>query len=86
MTKEDIKTKGLKTWYVKDKKSGKYISTKYDGSYEFVDEPYIFCMSLECLHKHLTTPHYFHYRKDGKEITNIISPPLDINDLEIIEA
>ena len=82
MSIEDIKAKGLKAWYVKDKKSGKFISY----SYEFLDEPYLFCMSLECLHKHLTTPHYFHYRKDGKEITNIISTPLDINDLEIIEA
>lgn len=54
MSAEDIKTKGLKTWYVKDKKSGKYISTKYDGSYEFVDEPYIFCMSIECLRNGLT--------------------------------
>lgn len=86
MSIEDIKAKGLKAWYVKDKKSGKFISNKNDFSYEFVDEPYLFCMSLECLHKHLTTSHYSHYRKDGKEITNIISPPLNINDLEIIET
>lgn len=86
MSIEDIKAKGLKVWYVKDKKSGKYVSTKYDGSYEYVDEPYIFCMSLECLRNRLTKPHiFYHSREDGKIITNIIATPL-INDIEIIEA
>lgn len=86
MTVKDIKAKGLSVWYVKDKKSGKYVSIKRDGSYEFVDEPYIFCMSLECLRNSLTKPHVFRYsREDGKIITNIISTPI-INDVEIIEA
>lgn len=86
MSVEDIKIKGLKAWYVKDKKSGKYVSVKHDGSYEFVDEPYIFCMSLECLRNRFTKPFFSHYtREDGKIITNIIAMPL-INDIEIIEA
>lgn len=86
MSVEDIKIKGLKVWYVKDKKSGKYVSTKTDGSYEFVDEPYIFCMSLECLRNLLSKPHVSHYsREDGKIITNVISTPI-IDDIEIIEA
>ena len=38
MSVEDIKAKGLKAWYVKDKNSGKYVSTKHDGNYDFVDE------------------------------------------------
>lgn len=86
MSVEDIKAKGLKAWYVKNKKSGKYVSVKHDGSYEFVDEPYIFCMSLECLRNSLTKPHFSYYsREDGKIITNIIATPI-INDIEIIEA
>lgn len=82
-----MKYKGndLKMWYVKDKKSGKYISTKYDGSYEFADEPHIFCMSLECLHNSLTKPRFAIYRKECKLNTNITSP-LNINDIEIMEA
>ena len=81
---EGIKEKGLKEWYVKDKKSEKYISIKYDGNYEFVDEPHMFCMSLDCLRNYLTQPHRTIYsRNDGKLITNIISP-LDINEIEIV--
>ena len=83
MSVEDIKAKGLKVWYVKAKKSGKYISTKYDGNYEFVDEPHIFCMSLDCLRNYLTKPHRTIYSKDSKLNVNIISP-LDINDIEIV--
>ena len=86
MSVEDIKAKGLSVWYVKDKKSGKYVSTKSDGSYEFVDKPYIFCMNLECLRNLLTKPHFSYYsREDGKVITNIIVTPI-IDDIEIIEA
>ena len=83
MSVEDIKAKGLKVWYVKAKKSGKYISTKYDGNYEFVDEPHMFCMSLDCLRNYLTQPHRTIYSKDSKLNVNIISP-LDINDIEIV--
>ena len=83
MSVEDIKAKGLKVWYVKAKKSGKYISTKYDGNYEFVDEPHIFCMSLDCLRNYLTKPHRTIYSKDSKLNVNIISP-LDINEIEIV--
>jgi hypothetical protein len=51
-----------------------------------VDEPYIFCMSLEWLRNSLTKPHFSYYsREDGKIITNIIATPI-INDIEIIEA
>lgn len=85
MSIKDIKETGLKAWYVKDKKSGKYVSTKYDGSYELVDEPYLFCMSLDCLRNGLTKSHLGVYNKDGK-LTTIITTPLNINDLEIIEA
>ena len=80
---EGIKEKGLKEWYVKDKKSEKYISIKYDGNYEFVDEPHMFCMSLDCLCNYLTQPHRTIYSKDSKLNVNIISP-LDINDIEIV--
>ena len=81
---EGIKEKGLKEWYVKDKKSEKYISIKYDGNYEFVDEPHMFCMSLDCLRNYLTQPHRTIYSINGcKLITNTISP-LDINDIEIV--
>ena len=80
---EDIKEKALNAWYVKDKKSEKYISIKYDGNYEFVDEPHMFCMSLDSLRNYLTQPHRTIYSKDSKLITNIISP-LDINDIEIV--
>ena len=83
MSVEDIKAKGLKVWYVKAKKAGKYISTKYDGNYEFVDEPHMFCMSLDCLRNYLTKPHRTIYSKDSKLNVNIISP-LDINDIEIV--
>lgn len=83
MSVEDIKAKGLKVWYVKAKKSWKYISTKYDGNYEFVDEPHIFCMSLDCLRNYLTKPHRTIYSKDSKLNVNIISP-LDINEIEIV--
>jgi len=86
MTKEEMKARGLKAWYVKDKKSGKYVSNKSDGSYEFIDEPYVFCMSLDSLHNHLTKQRRAVYRKDGELHTNIISQPLNIDDLEIIEA
>lgn len=83
---EGIKEKGLNAWYVKDKKSEKYISIKYDGNYEFVDEPHLFRMSLDCLRNYLTQPHRTIYSINGyKLITNTISP-LDINDIEIIEA
>lgn len=87
MSVEDIKAKGLKAWYVKDKNSGKYVSTKHDGSYDFVDEPYLFCMSLDCLRNSLTKPQraVYYSREDGKIITNITTP-LNIDDLEIIEA
>lgn len=80
---EGIKEKGLNAWYVKDKKSEKYISIKYDGNYEFVDEPHMFRMSLDCLHNYLTQPHRTIYSKDSKLNVNIISP-LDINDIEIV--
>jgi hypothetical protein len=80
---EGIKAKGLNAWYVKDKKSEKYISIKYDGNYEFVDEPHMFCMSLDCLLNYLTKPHRTIYSKDSKLNVNIISP-LDINDIEIV--
>lgn len=80
---EGIKEKGLKKWYVKDKKSEKYISIKYDGNYEFVDEPHMFCMSLDCLRNYLTQPRRSIYSKDSKLNVNIISP-LDINDIEIV--
>jgi len=80
---EGIKEKGLKEWYVKDKKSEKYISIKYDGNYEFVDEPHMFCMSLDCLRNYLTQPHRTIYSKDSKLNVNIISP-LNINDIEIV--
>ena len=88
MSIEDIKETGLKAWYVKDKKSGKYVSVKHDGSYEFVDEPYRFCMSLNCLRDYLTKPHraVYYSREEGKIITNIITTPLNIDDIEIIEA
>ena len=83
---EGIKEKGLNAWYVKDKKSEKYISIKYDGNYEFADEPHLFRMSLDCLRNYLTKPHRTIYSINGcKLITNTISP-LDINDIEIIEA
>lgn len=85
MSVEDIKAKGLKAWYVKDKKSGKYVSTKHDGSYDFVDVPYLFCMSLEGLRNGLIKPHLGVYNKDGK-LNTIITTPLNIDDLEIIEA
>ena len=86
MSVEDIKAKGLKAWYVKDKKSGKYISNKYDCSYEYTDEPYIFCMSLDCLHNHLTKPHFSYYSREANKVINNIASPLNIDDLEIIEA
>ena len=86
MSVEDIKAKGLKAWYVKDKKSGKYISNKYDCSYEYTDEPYIFCMSLDCLRNHLTKPHFSYYSREGNKVINNIALPLNIDDLEIIEA
>ena len=86
MSLEDIKAKGLKVWYVKDKKSGKYISNKYDCSYEYTDEPYIFCMSLACLHNHLTKPHFSYYSREGNKVINNIASPLNIDNLEIIEA
>ena len=85
MTKEEMKAKGLKAWYVKDKKSGKYVSNKSDGSYEFIDEPYVFCMSKECLLNGLTKSHLGVYNKDGK-LHTIKTTPLNIDDLEIIEA
>ena len=83
---EGIKEKGLKAWYVKDKKSEKYISIKYDGNFDFVDEPHRFCMSLDFLRYYLTKPHRTIYSKDSKLITNIIRTSLNIDDLEIIEA
>ena len=77
-----------KVWYVKDKKSGKYVATKDDGSYDFIDVPYRFCMSLNCLRDHLTKPRraVYYSREEGKIITNIITTLLNIDDLEIIEA
>ena len=84
---EGIKEKGLKAWYVKDKKSEKYISIKYDGNFDFVDEPHRFCMSLDVLRYYLTKPHRTIYSRNGcKLITNTISTLLNIDDLEIIEA
>ena len=80
---EGIKEKGLKAWYVKDKKSEKYISIKYDGNFDFVDEPHRFCMSLDFLRYYLTKPHRTIYSKDSKLNVNIISP-FDINDIEIV--
>lgn len=80
---EGITKKGLTAWYVKDKKSGKYINTKYDGNYELADEPHTFYMSLDCLRNFLTKPHSTRYSKDRKLHVNIISP-LDINDIEIV--
>ena len=72
MSVEDIKAKGLKAWYVKDKKSGKYISNKYDCSYEYTDEPYIFCMSLDCLRNHLTKPQIPLPHLLGEDLLSII--------------